>query len=182
MKNILLVNACVRENSRTRYLADKVLNKLGGNIKEVDLEKENIKPLLSETLKCRDALIAKGAYDDEIFRFARDFANADTVVVAAPYWDLSFPSLIKIYFENVSVLGIAFDYSKDGTPRGLCKAEKLYYVTTAGGYIGENNLGFDYVKTLSETLFGIKSFELIKAEGLDIEGADVIKILEETDI
>ncbi|MBO4897890.1 MAG: NAD(P)H-dependent oxidoreductase [Clostridia bacterium] len=182
MKSVLFINACARENSRTKSLADRVLKKLGGSIKEIDLYGENIKPLARETLQKRDELIAKGGYDDEMFCLAKEFANADTIVVAAPYWDLSFPSILKVYFENISVLGITFDYTKEGFPIGLCRAEKLYYVTTAGGYIGENNLGFDYVKALSHNLFGIKEFEFIKAEGLDIEGADVRKILDEAKI
>ena len=37
---ILFVNACVRKNSRTHRLAEKVLQKLGGNITEIDLQKE----------------------------------------------------------------------------------------------------------------------------------------------
>ena len=44
MKNILFVNACVRPQSRTKLLAKYVLEKLDGEIQELDLEKEDIKP------------------------------------------------------------------------------------------------------------------------------------------
>ena len=43
----LFVNACVRPESRTKILADHLLDKLGGEIEEVNLEKENIQPLNS---------------------------------------------------------------------------------------------------------------------------------------
>ena len=89
-------------------------------------------------------------------------------MIAAPYWDLMFPAVFKTYLENVSVSGITFDYSSDGIPTGLCKASNLYYVTTAGGYIGENNFGFTYIKALAEKLFGIPNTKCFSAEGLDI--------------
>ena len=57
-------------------------------------------------------------------------------------------------------------------------ADNMYYVTTSGGFIGENNFGFDYVKTLAVALFGIGSVRLFSAEGLDIDGADVGRILQ----
>lgn len=47
--------------------------------------------------------------------------------------DLSFPARLKIYLENIYVTGIVSKYDENGRPRGLCRAERLYYVTTAGG-------------------------------------------------
>ena len=54
-----------------------------------------------ETLKKRTALIESGDYSDRMFDYAKQFASADTIVIAAPYWDLSFPALLKTYFENI---------------------------------------------------------------------------------
>ena len=53
MNNILFINACVRKESRTKELADVVLSKLQGTITEVNLEKENLKPLNLERLNYR---------------------------------------------------------------------------------------------------------------------------------
>ena len=61
---------------------------------------------------------------------------------------------------------------------GLCKAKKLYYVVTSGGNF-DPRFSFDYIKELCTTQFGIPNVELIKAENLDIDGADVQKILDE---
>ena len=36
------------------------------------------------------------------------------IVIAAPYWDLSFPAVLKTYLEQINVLGVTFDYSDDG--------------------------------------------------------------------
>ena len=113
-----------------------------------------------------------------MLRFARQFAAADTIVMAAPYWDLAFPAKVRAYLEEITVTGITFRYSPEGIPQGLCKAKKLIYVTTAGGPIIQN-MGFDYVKSLAHTFYGILDVALVKAEGLDIWGADPNKILEE---
>ena len=46
-------------------------------------------------LATRDALREKEAYDSPMFALAREFAAAEKIVVAAPYWDLSFPAVLK---------------------------------------------------------------------------------------
>ena len=91
---------------------------------------------------------------------------------------MSFPSVLKIYFENITVSGITFEYSKEGRPVGKCNAKQLYYTTTSGGYIGNNNFGFDYIKALAQNFFGIKDVRFASAEGLDIFGADVGSIMD----
>lgn len=175
---ILYVDACARENSRTRRLAKEVLKRLGEEVKEVSLYTESIAPMDEEKLGLRDSGIMAGDFSGDIFRYARDFREADTVVVAAPYWDLSFPSLLKEYIENISVTGLTFKYSEEGVPVGLCKAKRLYYVTTAGGKIYDASFGFGYIKAISEGMFGIKECILIKAEELDILGNDAEEIVE----
>lgn len=178
MKRILYVNACFKEGSRTNELAQHLLNSLDGQTEAVNLFEENIKPVDTELLSKRDELLKSGKTDDDFFRLAKQFASADIIVVAAPYWDLLFPAVLRTYLENITVCGITFRYSDKGIPVGLCKAEKLYYVTTSGGFIGENNFGFDYVKALATTLFGISSVKFFSAEGLDIYGADIARILQ----
>lgn len=175
--SVLFINACVRSESRTRRLAEKVLQKLGGEITEVNLEAENIAPLNSKTLANRAKLTAEKKYDDDFFRYARQFAEAETIVIAAPYWDLSFPAMLKCYVEAVSVSGITFAYTERGV-QGLCKAKKLIYVSTSGGFIPENNSGYSYFKDLAEQLYGIKQTQFFKAEGLDIVGNDVESIMQ----
>ena len=176
---ILFVNSCARENSRTYALAKCLLDCIKGEIAEVDLYKTNVKPIDNQELERRTRNIKNGDFSCEEFKQAKQFKEAEIIVIAAPFWDLSFPSVLKIYFENITVSGITFEYSEQGIPVGKCNAKKLYYVTTAGGYIGNNNFGFDYVKALAENFFGIKNVSFISAEGLDIFGADVNKILDD---
>ena len=174
----LFVNACVRKESRTMMLADRFFAEQGKPYKEVRLENIKFPEADEEFLKRRDILIRKGEFADPMFDLAREFAEADEIVIAAPFWDLSFPAALKQYFEQINVVGITFRYTDEGVPEGLCRAERLTYITTAGGDFFPAEFGFGYVKALSENFYGIGEVRLIKATGLDIDGANVEMILE----
>lgn len=178
MDKILFVDSCIRKDkSRTLILAKALLNKLNGDVECLDINTDRPLPLTEETLALRDKLSQESKFDDSFFRYANQFANADIIVIAAPYWDMSFPAVLKSYIEQVSVCGITFHYTNEGIPEGLCKCKKLYYVTTAGGYTENMNFGYDYIKGMCNIYYGIKDVEFISAEGLDIWGNDPKKIL-----
>lgn len=83
--------------------------------------------------------------------------------------DLSFPSMLRVYFEKVSVVGITFGY--EGVKSvGYCKADKVLYFSTCGGFIRGVHLGIEYVKQLAE-MFGINNFEKVVVEGLDVDSS-----------
>lgn len=174
---VLYVNACVREESRTRRLADFLLNQLGLPVTELRLAECSFSLVDEAFLNRREQRIREGAFDDPMFDLARQFSEADIIVIAAPFWDLSFPAILKQYFEQISVTGITFRYAEDGVPVGLCHADRLYYITTAGGSFLPEAFGHGYVKALAESFYGIRNVEWIKATGLDMEGADVEQIL-----
>lgn len=180
MKQILFINSCVRPTSRTLQLAQHLLSQLDGDITEISLEKEGITSLDWPTLQLRDELLAKKDFSHPLLRYAHQFAQADTIVVAAPYWDLAFPATLRTYLEAVTVCGITFGYTPEGVPQGFCNAKHLYYVTTAGGPIGENNWGYDYVRSLCRTFYGIPETHCFQAENLDVWGSDVSAILEKS--
>ena len=172
----LFINACVRENSRTLELANHVLDMLGAEPEEVKLFEADLSPLDAAGMAARDAAFRAKDFSDGRFDFARQFAAAETIVVAAPYWDLMFPAVLKTYFEAVTVNGMTFVYSEKGIPTGLCKAERLIYVMTSGGPVMKN-FGYDYVSALARAFYGINDVRCISAEGLDIRGADVDAIM-----
>ncbi len=138
-----------------------------------------LQPLNEEALKKRTELLAEHDYQNRMFDLARQFANADKIVIAAPHWDLSFPAILKIYIENVYVTGIVSKYDEHGRPQGMCRAEKLYYVTTSGGPLIED-YGYGYIKNLMTDFWGIKETALVKAEMLDVMGFDPEKIITDT--
>lgn len=164
--NALFINACVREKSRTLVLAREIMKEIDGEITEVILQDEKMQPLDGKLVASRDSLIKEGNVQHPVFRYARQFADADCIIIAAPYWDLSFPALLKIYFEQICVAGITFRYD-NCRPVGLCKAKKLIYVTTSGGPIVAD-FGYTYVKAIANGFYGIEDVVCYRAENLDI--------------
>ena len=187
MINILYVDACVTREaeSRTRRLAKACLNLCLENrdcrLSTVILENLSMQPLSGKGLAERERAIQEGDFSGCAFDLARGFAAADEVIIAAPYWDMSFPALLKLYVEQLCVNQLTFCYDEKGRPRGLTKVQKVLYLTTAGGFIGCNNFGFEYIKGVFSVLFGISDISFFSAEGLDIYGNDPEKILADTE-
>lgn len=173
----IYINACTRQNSRTNRLAKALLTKFGADYSELKLYDMNLEPLTEERLIARKELVRDGKLDVAEFKLAHQFAEADTIVIAAPFWDMSFPSILKVYLENIFVLGIVSRYSENGERIGMCKAQKIYYVATSGGKF-EPNYCYDYIKDWAMNALGIRNFQLITAQMLDIQGNDAEEILE----
>lgn len=176
----LFINACVRENSRTLKIAKTIIEKSNMDYVEIKLDEENLKPLNSSLLIHRESLLKSKNLDNEMFKYAQQFAAAENIIIAAPYWDLGFPALLKIYLENICVPNITFKYTENG-PAGLCKAKSLTYVTTAGGKIIAD-YGYSYIKSLANSLFGITNTICIKAENLDIENISHTELFQKATI
>ena len=174
---ILYVNACVRIESRTKQLAETLLRKLNKPYEEIRLADYPFPVVNEDYLNERDRLILKGDFQNPMFELARQFSEAETIVIAAPFWDLSFPAMLKQYLEQINVVGITFKYSQEGVPVGLCRASRLFYVTSAGGHFVPEEYGFGYIRALAQNYYGIQDVRKIEAVGLDIDGADVDAIL-----
>ena len=183
---VLYINACVRgEASRTGKLANAFLDELERTSPEAEITERNLmllNPLFLNyfSFKQREELLKEGHYDHFTFNLANEFANADRIVIAAPFWDLSFPAVLRTYFENVSISGISFKLTAEGY-MGLCKAKKLVFITTRGGEyskppMSELEMGERYIRSMCG-MFGIEDFQCISAEGLDIDGADIESLM-----
>ncbi len=172
MKKILYIDACIRDESRTRELADYLVSKLHGEVTRLELSKLNLKPLTKEELDLRTKLLEKGDYSHPMFDEAKRFKDADLIVLATPYYDFSFSSLVKVYIEHINCNGITFGFTEKGEYIKHCKANTLFYITTSGGELLAD-YGFNYIKALNEVFYGIKNTHLIAAENLDIVGVDV---------
>ena len=99
------------------------------------------------------------------------------MIVGAPFWDLGFPALLKLYIENICVDGITFGADERGT-FGLCKAERMLFLTTRGGDYSDSRLemGARYLEALCE-FWGIPRFDVVAADGLDLGREDATVIL-----
>ena len=184
MKEVLFVDCCIRrEDSRTKKLADYFLEGLakkeGYHVKKLCLMDESISYFTDGFFAQREALLAAKQLDHPRFRYAKEFAQADKIVIAAPFWDLSFPALLKVYIENLCVEGITFAAGETGC-FGICKADHMVYLTSRGG-LYENNpmeMGSRYMEAMSH-FFGIQSYDCVAAEGLDAGIRPVEDILQD---
>lgn len=170
-KRLLFVNACIlRETSRTNRLAHALIDALGPeSVEEVIVEDLGLRPLDSKLLAERNEIIAANDYKNPKFEQANKFLEYTDIVIASPYYEGMYNSLLKIYLEDINVSGLLFRYSEEGLPVGNCSGT-LYYVTTRGGPItDEEDLGCLSLKGLSEML-GFSKFVVVSANNLDIVG------------
>lgn len=182
MKKALIIDCCIRKGaSRTRKLLDAFVSGLGPGFETetLTLDEENLSCLTGGFFAQRERLLAEGALGHPRFRYAHMFAEADIVVMAAPFWDLSFPALLKVYIENICVDGITFA-SGHGGIRGICRATDLVFLTTRGGVYADDpmEMGSRYIEAMSR-FFGIGSYTCIAADGMDMSSTDAGKALEE---
>lgn len=173
--NVLFLNACIRENSRTLKLCRAYLSRhcSEDTVEEVKVSQLPLQALLQETLEAREENIQKGQL--EKYGYAKAFAAADKIVIGAPYWDSSYPAILKIYIENICVSGITFGSSEKGLV-GLCAAKELVYIATSGGFASENCSLKLHLEELCK-MFGIEKLSFLLTEGLDIDPAQSEEIL-----
>lgn len=183
-ETLLLIDACISANqpSRTYTLCEAFLKEYKKNnsdaVIEINSLVEHPVPFLTpDLLEKRNELVASNQLEHPLFHLAHQFANADRIVIGAPYWDLSFPAVLKAYIEQIMATNIAFHYIESGS-EGLCKAKSLTYLTTSGGYIEDSNFGFDYIRGIAK-MTGIPRTDFVAAEGLDIIGNQVSEIMKE---
>ena len=183
---LLFVNSCISQRgevSRTLALAKAFLETWKGLHPEAEVETVApeallaLKPFDPEMLNDRDALAGIRCFDAPVFDLARQFRAADRIVVAAPFWDLTFPAALRTYIEYISANGLTYHYEADGC-HGDCRGEKLVYLTSGGDVERPESLGVLYWKQLC-AMFGIPAFDYVFAGGLDLDPAKTEEILAE---
>ena len=183
---LLIVDCCISqrgEASRTRRLLRAYVESFCRSHPDVETETVTPETLLSlqpfdpAMLDERDALASVQAWDAPVYDLARQFRAADAVVVAAPFWDLSFPAALRTYIEYISANGLTYHYEPNGC-HGDCRGEKLVYLTSGGDVERPESLGVLYWKQLC-AMFGIPAFSYVFAGGLDLDPAKTEEILTE---
>lgn len=176
MKKLTFINACVREgDSRTLRLAKPFLEELSKryDITEIKLSRSELMPI---TLPLFNERGTKGLSKEDLIN-GRLVAEADRVVIAAPFWDMGIPSILKAFIEHISAPELTFCNNPDGSTRGNCKAEKLLYITTRGMDIETGaplEQGSSYLKAIC-WLWGIGSVETVAVPGTDVNPAEEVE-------
>lgn len=166
-KKLVVIDACIRgEESRTRRIAEPIIRELAKryDITRYDLARMPMEPLTPESYAQRVA----GNVPAWAVEAAKALAEADRIVVAAPFWDMSFPAVVKVFFEQTSLFDITFT-DNGRSCVGLCKCEKVMYITTRGMNIPTGDTreqGSSYLQALSR-LWDLGTVLTVAAWNLD---------------
>ena len=166
MKRLFYIDSCLRSGSKTKRIADALIYRLSDKY-EVDtirLSEYDFPVVKNDILNER----SNGYVPEEYVQIARKIAAADRLVISAPFWDMSFPSALKVFLENMSLFNVTFA-SNEKECYGLCKAEKVLYITTRGMNIktgDEMEQATPYIKAISK-LWGLGELFVIAAENMD---------------
>lgn len=166
MRKIFYVDACLRTGSNTKKIADAIIAKLAERyeIETVRLSENTFPVVNNDILNDR----ANGIVPEEYVEMAKKLAAADRLVIAAPFWDMSFPSALKVFLENMSLFNVTFG-SNEKECYGLCKAEKVLYITTRGMNINTGDAleqATPYIKAIGK-LWGLGELHVISAQNMD---------------
>ena len=176
MKKLVVINACVRErDSRTLRIAEPVITALSGryDVLRYDLPRmEGIVPLTPELFAAR----GRGEIPSWVMEAAKAIAGADRILIAAPFWDMGIPALLKCFLEQTSLFDVTF--TDNGTTCiGLCKAAKVLFVTTRGMDIPTGDpreQATPYLKALG-SLWNLGELTTIAAWNMDYSSPAVLE-------
>ena len=175
MKSLVYVDACMRgKESRTRRIAEPLIQKLSERyaIQKFDLNELPLEIVKEDLIRQR----MSGQYDPQVLSWAKAIRDADRIVIAAPFWDMSYPAALKNFLELCSIFDVTFK-SDDKTCYGNCKAEKLLYITTRGMDISTGDpleQAPPHLKALS-WLWGIGPMDVIATQNMDYISAEKVE-------
>lgn len=184
MAHVLFVHANPkpRNQSHTLRLADAFIeaylkNNPSDEIVELDLYHSEIPIIDERVLRIWHKFSKKIELDNDEIRLNRrmneifdQFAGAEKIILAAPMWNHSFPSVVKAYVDNVVVMGKSFKYSEKG-PVGLLKDRPLLFVQSRGGVYSSGPMqAFEDAESYLRNIFsfvGIQNFQVLLCEGVN---------------
>ena len=92
---VLFINSCPGKSGvfRTLELCDCFIEEYlqknpSDEVKEIALYEKEIKCVNYEEICRREKCFAQGDKDDQVFYLAKEFAEAEKIIIGAPYWDL----------------------------------------------------------------------------------------------
>ena len=180
-------NPKTQGTSRTLKVSDsfvKAYKELHPNDETIslDLYKEDLRFLQEEDINSLHKEELLQDKDHPSFKYAHQLLEIDKIIIAAPFWNLSFPAILKTYLDSVIVGGITFKYTAEG-PKGQCHGKKAIHFVTRGGAYSEEplsayELGDRYLRTVF-AFVGITDFTTFALENMDRSHTNVEKVIED---
>jgi FMN-dependent NADH-azoreductase len=123
-------------------------------------------PLEQQSAELRHDAAKLAAVADEV-------VAADVIVVGAPMYNFGISSQLKSWVDALAVPGKTFRYSPEGA-EGLLGEKRVVIASARGGFYGADTplAALDhqetYLRNVLSDFFGVKRFEIVRAEGLKI--------------
>lgn len=148
------------------------------DVVHIDLYKENIPHIDADVFSGWGKLQSGTGFDQlseqekakvgRLGELSDQFVAADKYIFVTPYWNFSFPPVMKAYLDSVAVAGKTFKYTEQG-PVGLLTNKKALHIQARGGVYSAGpaadlEMGHRYLNVIMN-FFGVPTFD-----GLFIEG------------
>lgn len=184
MKKILhIISSPKGENSYSIKLGNAVVEQVraanpGSTVQVRDLTKTPFPHLEEATLAAfytpaseqTQATKAALQHSDEAIA---ELMAADVIVIGAPLWNFSIPSVLKAWIDHIARAGITFKYSEAGA-EGLVKGKTVYVAIASGGvYSSGPYQVYDFVSTYLKSVLGfmgMTDLKIFRAEGVAYPG------------
>ncbi|MHC6180389.1 FMN-dependent NADH-azoreductase [Clostridium sp. JNZ X4-2] len=200
MKKLLYITANTKpeETSISKTVGRRFINNFiskskNYTVEELNLYAENIPEINHRIFKGRGQLASGADYNnlseedkksvDRINTLCHQFLSADTYVIAAPMWTLSYPSRLKSYLDCIMVNDKIIKTSQEDII-GLLddKIRDMVYIQSCGAvypkiFNSKFNHAVDYFRDVFKFL-GINKFEHILVEGTDQSSVGGAKAME----
>ncbi|MCH8519435.1 MAG: NAD(P)H-dependent oxidoreductase [Nanoarchaeota archaeon] len=115
--------------------------------------------------------------------FAQKIINSDVIVLAYPMYNFTLPGIVKTFFDSILQKGKTWDVVDGNFVGKMQHANLLVFSTSSGVYNEEiGNKSWDVntqIMTVYSQFIGVKSFEMIFAQGLRGD-EETVKSLEES--
>ncbi|MFT9077801.1 FMN-dependent NADH-azoreductase [Ethanoligenens sp.] len=200
MKKLLYISASPKPETESvskqaaRTFIQRLMSQVTSyKLDELDLYTSDIPMPSHQHFDRQSHLVTGGIYEalsdedksdvDKMNTLCTQFQEADTYVISAPMWGMSFPSRLKQYLDCIMLIDHLFTIDSTGF-HGLLgdKERHMVYVQSSGGvypkiFFGQMNYAVKYCRDIFKHL-GVSTFDPILAQGTETPGVGRYKALE----
>lgn len=200
MKKLLYISASPKPETESvskqagRTFIQRLMSQVTSyKLEELDLYTSDIPQPSHQHFDRQSHLVSGPAYEalgqqdkdiiDRMNTLCTQFLEADTYVISAPMWGLSFPSRLKQYLDCVLLIDRLFTIDNTGFHGLLGNRERqMVYIQSSGGvypkiFYGQMNYAVRYCRDIFKHL-GVAIFEPILIQGTETPGIGRYKALE----
>lgn len=200
MKKLLYISASPKPETESvskqaaRMFIQRLMAQVTGyQLEELDLYTSNIPLPNHQHFERQSHLVTGAAYQalndtdqaivDRMKDLCSQFQQADTYVISAPMWGLSFPALLKQYLDCILLIDRLFTIDATGFHGLLADKERhMVYVQSSGGvypkiFYGQMNYAVKYCRDVFKHL-GVATFDPILVQGTETPGIGRYQALE----